>query len=82
MELLVVYRGGDVVFSTINSCYAAFPKETEEYLLKYNWLQLNSRDKWRKLGFKTDPKHKRNKDAHAYDEFSKDPKVLAAIQKK
>lgn len=81
MELLVVYKGGDVIFSTIQSCYQAFPKETEEYLLKYNWIQVNSKDKWRKLGFRTDPKSKRNRDVHDYDEFSQDPKILDLIKK-
>jgi hypothetical protein len=81
MELLVIYKSGDIIFSTINSCYQLFPKETEEYLLQYNWIQLNSRDKWRKIGFRTDPKSKRNRDVHQYDEFSQDPKILDLIKK-
>lgn len=80
MELLVQYKSGDLIFSTINSCYQLFPKETEEYLKKYNWFQLNSKNRWFKLGYKTDPKHKRNINVHPYDEFSDDPAIRALIQ--
>jgi hypothetical protein len=81
MELLVEYKSGDLIFSTINSCYKLFPKETEAYLLKWNLLQLNSRDRWRKIGFRNDPKSRRKSVAHDYDEFTTDPKILALIKK-
>lgn len=80
MELLVKYKSGDLIYSTINSCYQLFPKETDAYLKKYKWLQLNSKNIWFKLGYKTDPKHKRNRHVHPYDEFSDDPAVKALIQ--
>ena len=80
MELLVQYKSGNLIYSTINSCYRLFPKETEEYLKKHKWFQNNSKNKWFKLGYKTDPRHKRNKNVHPYHEFSDDPTIRALIQ--
>ena len=82
MELLVIYKCGEITFSTIDSCYQCFPQQTEEYLLKNNWMQLTSKsNKWRKLGYRTDPKSKRNLGIHSLDEFSTESWVLKAIEK-
>lgn len=69
-------------FAIITSCYQTFPKVTNKYLNHHNFIQQkNSINKWRKIGYKTDPQSKKNYNTHDYDEFTDIPKFLQRIEK-
>jgi hypothetical protein len=68
-------------FAIITGCYRSFPNVTEKYLEHHNFIQHNSRDKWRKIGYKSDPLRKKNLNTHDFDEFTDLPKFLKLIEK-
>jgi hypothetical protein len=79
-ELLVEYNNGARDFALVNSCFSLWPADTQAFLEKHNWIISQSKNPWRKLGFKTDPSLKKNRITHDYDEFSDLPWVLQKIK--
>jgi hypothetical protein len=68
-------------FAIIHGCYRNFPHVTVKYLNYHNLFQHNSREKYRKLGYKSDPVSKQNRKTHDFDEFTDIPKFLKLIKK-
>lgn len=61
-------------------CYKKFPKTVERYLVQHNLHQENTKYKWRKLGYSSDPRTKANLQTHDFDDFTDIPKYLERIK--
>jgi hypothetical protein len=68
-------------YAIITGCYNSFPNVTNKFLEHLNYIDHNSKHKWRKIGYKTDPVSKKNINTHQFDDFSDIPKFKKLIEK-
>ena len=59
----------------------SFRKQLKDILLvQHNLHQENSKYKWRKIGYNSDPQTKANLQTHDFDDFTDIPKYLERIK--
>jgi hypothetical protein len=68
-------------YAIITGCFTSFPNVTNKFLEQINYIDHNSKHKWRKIGYKSDPLSKKNIHYHQFDEFTDIPKFLKKIEK-
>jgi hypothetical protein len=80
-ELLADFTNGERAFSKIIYCYQHLPDKTQQYLKQHNLIQDHVKDKWRKIGFRNDPKKLSKSSCHDYDEWCDKLETKTAIKK-
>jgi hypothetical protein len=83
MELLAEYNDGERHYATICSCYECNKIMAEKFLVDNKMIDYSIKNKkniWRRIGYKTNPGRKENKDVHPWDEFSTNPDIIKNIK--
>jgi hypothetical protein len=81
-ELLAEYANGERAFNRIVWLYQNLPDKTQQYLTQHNLIRSIGNDRWRKIGFKADPRSKASGNYHDYDEWCDKPETKALIREK